>query len=380
MARLSTKQKILVPFAATLVCLAAAEGALRWFVHERLPLGQLSYETATGEPVANLPDAVQRGFIEMVLPPVAPRPRGRFRPGLDFFLGSSDAAALQRPWFDAKGRVPVHINAGGIRDRDDITFDKPEGQRRVVCIGDSFTFGWGVRDEDGWVRLLETDLRTSGRDVRTVNCGASGALCVDEYEWGLRNRFGRFQPDAVVVTLCLNDLIPSSGLFVQGPSPATGLRLVDLLLRAVGRSPLDLDPAVDWVGLLTTLPEPAGLEAGLYGDDKPFAAMWSQGVPQASLRAMKAWCDERKVALMVVLWPFLQGLGPGRTYPFQRLHDEVAEDCSKAGIPFLDVRPALQQTPHEQLWVTPGDMHANPAAHRLAAPAITQFVRAHWSP
>ena len=138
------------------------------------------------------------------------------------------------------------------------------------------------------------------------------------------------------------------------------------------------DPAVDWVSLLHALPEPEGLAANLYGDDKPFAAMWSQGVPQASLRAMKAWCDERKVPLMLVLWPFLQGLGPGRTYPFQKLHDEVAADCAQAGIPFLDVRPALQATRHEELWVSPGDMHANPTAHQLAAPAIARFVRAHW--
>ena len=109
--------------------------------------------TADGMRIADLREAIEHGFIEMLGPPLTPRPRGRFRPGLDFFLCYSDAAKLQRPWLDANGRVAVHINAAGIRDRDDITFDKPTGQRRVVCLGDSFTFGWGVRDEDGWVGL-----------------------------------------------------------------------------------------------------------------------------------------------------------------------------------------------------------------------------------
>lgn len=380
MARSPLSRKLLMATLATLVCLLLAEGTLRVMVAtEQPPLGRISYQTADGEAVSDLAAAVKRGFIVMV-DAKCPRPRGMFRPGLDFFLCYTDAAKLARPWFDAQGRVPVHIDQFGIRDRDDLTREKPAGQRRVVCLGDSFTFGWGVRDEDGWVRQLETDLRSSGHDIRTVNCGAAGALCVDEYAAGLQHRFGAFEPDVVLVTLCLNDLIPSSGLCFVDPVPQTGIRLVDLVRRTFGRSPLDLDPQRDWVGELLALPLEEGTKAGYYGTNSPFEAMWSQGVPQKSLREMRAWCEARKATLLVVLWPFLQGLGPGRTYPFRRLHELVEADCKAAGIPFHDVLPALQQTPQEDLWVTPADMHANPTAHRLAAPGIAQFVRQHWQP
>jgi hypothetical protein len=104
--------------------------------------------------------------------------------------------------------------------------------------------------------------------------------------------------------------------------------------------------------------------------------MWSQGVPQKSMREAKAWCDARKVPLLVVLWPFLQGLGPGSWYPFTKLHELVAADCQQAGIPFLDVLPSLQATPSEDLWVTPADPHPNPLAQRLVLPALARFVRA----
>lgn len=378
MAHSGTKKKLALAIGVTVFSLGLCEIALRLLPRSKaLPLGQVSYQTSDGTPVADFLEASKLGFIQMVTPPTSPRPRGKFRPSLDFFLCYSDAAKLHRPWMDEQGRVPVHINAAGIRDRDDITFDKPAGQRRLVCLGDSFTFGWGVRDEDGWARQLETGLRTGGQDIRTVNCGAAGALCIDEYEWGLRNRFGKFQPDAVLVTICLNDLIPSSGLFVQGPAPDTGLRLLDLIQGAMGKTPLELDPKQDWVGLLKSLPRKAGEDAKMYGDDKPYEAMWAQGTPQRSLRAMKAWCEERKIPLMVVLWPFLQGLGPARTYPFDSLHREVASDCEKAGIPFLDLRPALQSTNQEDLWVTPGDMHPNPTAQQLAVPSLLEFVRRH---
>ena len=125
------------------------------------------------------------------------------------------------------------------------------------------------------------------------------------------------------------------------------------------------------------MPEKEGLALGLYNPDRPFEAMWSQEVPQESMRAAKAWCDKRKIPFMVVIWPFLQGLGPGKYYPFQKLHDLVAADCEAAGIPLLDVLPALKDTPQEDLWVTPADPHPNPLAQRLTLPMIVEFVRSH---
>ncbi|MFN7669532.1 MAG: GDSL-type esterase/lipase family protein [Planctomycetota bacterium] len=359
--------------ATTLAALAAAEFVLRLLPPSR-PLGELSYELPDRTPI-DRETAVGEGRIVPV-PWEAPRPRLMIAPNQRYFLRYTDQDVLRRDWLDAMGRVAVENNRFGLRDRADLDERKPAGQRRLLCLGDSFTFGWGIPAEQNWVRLLEDELRRDGADVRTINCGAAGTVCVDEYWYGLKNRFHAFEPDAVVVTLCLNDLIPSSGLNLGMPIRPSGIRLLDLLRGAVRRAPLDLDPTFDWVGYLLALPAAEGTAAGLYDpSDKPFEAMWSQGVPQKSLRETKAWCDARKVPLMVVLWPFLQGLGPGRFYPFAKLHALVAADCQQAGIPFLDVLPSLQATAAEDLWVTPADPHPNPLAQRLALPAITAFVR-----
>ncbi|MFY9341484.1 MAG: SGNH/GDSL hydrolase family protein [Planctomycetota bacterium] len=368
---------------ALVLALGAAELFLRLFVGSPKPLGELSYATADGKAVTFL-DAVKRGLIVATPGPLPmDRPRAMFAPDQRFFLCYSDHERLRRDWFDDRGRVEVRINHWGLRERDEITPKKPPGQRRIVCIGDSFTFGWGIPEDRGWARRLEVELQKTSGDVCTVNCGAAGAVCVDEYWFGLQHRFRDFQPDAVILTICLNDLIPSSGLNVLGPSPATSIRVVDLVLGALGKSPLQLDPDRDWVGELLALPRDQALASGLAtahtpehpASDKPFEAMWSQGVPQRSLREAKAWCVARQIPFLVVLWPFLQGLGPGRHYPFQKLHDLVAADCRDAGIPFLDVLPALRDTPEEDLWVTPADPHPNPRANDLALPAIVAFVR-----
>lgn len=345
-------------------------------------LGEFGYETPDGERFlpSQFAELMRRGFIVPVPGEVGvhlPRVRLRIAPNQSFFLCYRDNDQLRRDWFDQHGRVPVRLEGNGLRERPEVTtVPKPAGQQRVLCLGDSMTFGWGVPEELGWVRLVEDDLRRDRGEVRTVNCGAAGTNCVDEYAAGLLHRFAGLAPDAVVVGLCLNDLVPSSGLSVIAPAGETSF--AEALQGKPKRSALDLDPSVDWVDLLLKLPRGEGEAAFLYRDDQPFEDMWSQGGPQRDLRTIQAFCKARSIPMLVVLWPFLQGLGEGRTYPFERLHQLVAADCEAAGIAFVDVLPALRDTPQEDLWVTPADMHPNPRAHRLAAGRIGAALRAAW--
>jgi len=369
------RTKLLLLGAGLLLALAAGELLVR-LLPARGPLGSLFYQDAWRREAAGIQEAAARGLVVPVPPEQTPRPRFRFADGASFYICYRDQAVLQRPWLDDQGCVPVQISKWGIREREDVApGNKQPGERRIVCIGDSFTFGWGIPVEQGWVRLLEDELRKGGQNVRTVNCGAAGAIVVDEYRWGLEHRFHVFQPDVVVVTLCLNDLLPSSGLFLLPPSRATGFRLYDLLASA-GRDPLALDPKVDWVQILLDLPKADGEANQMYNPDAPYDAMWSQHAPQQSLQSMRDWCRDRGIRLGVVLWPFLQGLGPGEFYPFAKIHREVASFCEKEGIPFLDLLPPLHAVvPTMDLWVTPADMHPNPRAQRLALPALVGFVQ-----
>ncbi len=88
---------------------------------------------------------------------------------------------------------------------------------------------------------------------------------------------------------------------------------------------------------------------------------------------MSGWCDERGIPFTVILWPFLQGLGTDH-YPFEGMHERVAEFCRAQGIHFLDLLPVLRDVPARELWVTPSDLHVNPRGHRLAAGPIARFL------
>jgi hypothetical protein len=73
------------------------------------------------------------------------------------------------------------------------------------------------------------------------------------------------------------------------------------------------------------------------------------------------------------MWPILADLDGD--YPFAAVHDAVQDFCLAAGIPWLDLLPALSGRSAGALWVHPTDAHPNAMAHRLAAHYIAPRLR-----
>jgi len=80
---------------------------------------------------------------------------------------------------------------------------------RVLVLGDSYAFGWGVADEDGFVRRLETDLRRKFPDapLEVINGGLPGFSIYQQVRMLMYVR-RRTRIAAVVATISLaNDLV-----------------------------------------------------------------------------------------------------------------------------------------------------------------------------
>jgi len=121
-----------------------------------------------------------------------------------------------RPWLyglrpGAEGRV-THtgavryvINADGFRDRL-YPRAKPPGTFRIVVIGDSIAFGYGVELQESFPKLLEARLRArTDTAIEVLNLGVNGYNSYTEA--ALFADVGiRYQPDLVLVEFCINDL------------------------------------------------------------------------------------------------------------------------------------------------------------------------------
>jgi hypothetical protein len=95
--------------------------------------------------------------------------------------------------------IDVRINRNGLRGPE----LQPRGGStvRILFLGDSMTWGWGVTDEQIYPAVLGQQLRARYRsvDIQIINAGVPFYGTIDEVAF-LRHRIGEFDPDIVVVT------------------------------------------------------------------------------------------------------------------------------------------------------------------------------------
>lgn len=147
--------------------------------------------------------------------------------------------------------VPVRTNELGLRD-DPIADD---GARRILVLGDSCTFGWGVPQQAAYPQQLQQllDHRYGARRFRVINAGFPGYTSLEGLHY-LRERGLALRPEIAVIAFGFNDA-------------AYGRRTQDVLIDTRRLLPLlRLDDWLvfhsafwRWAWLQREAPEPAGL-------------------------------------------------------------------------------------------------------------------------
>ena len=96
----------------------------------------------------------------------------------------------------------VKINSQGLRDKE-YSYDKPEGIFRILVLGDSFTWGYGVELEEIFTEQLE---EMFDGNVEVINAGVTG-YGTDQELLYLEREGIMYSPDVVVVALASNDFM-----------------------------------------------------------------------------------------------------------------------------------------------------------------------------
>ncbi len=91
--------------------------------------------------------------------------------------------------------IPVHQNQFGLRTSDRLLMKNPEGKRRIIVLGDSYVWGYGVGDKD-----VFTELEKPQYDAELINFGVSGYGTDQEYL--LYKKLGKnFEVDEVTLVI-----------------------------------------------------------------------------------------------------------------------------------------------------------------------------------
>ena len=115
-----------------------------------------------------------------------------------------DQTMTSRSARDGEFEYTAHINRHGYRGRD-FPQEKSDGVKRILAIGDSFTFGIGAQEHETFAVLIESGLISAGFPVEVINAGAGHASTVRHWD-NLERIHLRYDPDMVMLFFDLTDL------------------------------------------------------------------------------------------------------------------------------------------------------------------------------
>lgn len=102
------------------------------------------------------------------------------------------------------------INSYGLRDVE-FSKEKPAGNFRVICLGNSCTFGWRVKSEETYPKQLEKlmNIDLDYKKYEVINAGVTGYSSFQGKRF-LRDQILKYKPDLIMICYGWNDLLPAA--------------------------------------------------------------------------------------------------------------------------------------------------------------------------
>ena len=365
--------RLTLVFATTIVSLLVVEGIVRlahYLREDRRPL-ELRLQSSRAQTQSsmhglNLGDIVQPSRHPDIVYELRPNVRGRF-------MGQ-----------------PLVVNSQGLHDYEYIRRKEP-GTFRIVGLGDSSLFGWGVPFEDSGLKVLERRLNENShaRKFEVIDFAAPGYNTAMEAETFLQ-RCLEYAPDLVLLNFNTNDYdVPN---FMRRPRDLATLRrlyVFDLaysvyegVMGVAGEQP----PPFDFRNRTIPLREAARLDEDPALPNEYRHMVGAKGVVRA-LERVAGTARERGIPFVVFDVKGYPGLHS--SYVRDEWRDGQREllerESVRLGFHFLNTYPYyvdyLNRHPNANLRTTfavsEADGHPNALAHSINAGAIFDYLVAH---
>lgn len=277
-----------------------------------------------------------------------------------------------RGYFGTGNNIDQHTNSRGFRGPE-FSDVKATDSARIIFLGDSFTFGEGVFDNDTYPAQFEKIANENnlypGKKVESINLGVGGYNTQQEW-FVLKDMADKWQPDLIILGYILNDV--EAKLFStldDGLVRRNREAQIQEVTQTAGdnRSILEI-PRINRLisSYFKTINQDSELidyYNSIYRDENP---NWV--TTKEMLKNFGDYSKQKNIPVLVVIFPLLFELNDN--YPFSNLHQKVITELKSNNLEYIDLRESLNGLEANALWVYPTDPHPNEIVHFLAAKKI----------
>lgn len=253
--------------------------------------------------------------------------------------------------------VPIAINSKGLRDSE-YDYKKPEGVYRILIVGDSLTFGWGVESQDTFSGILEKRLNEQNtlsgkyKEIQVINAGIGNYNTTQELVF-LREDGLKYEPDEVMLAHFTNDA-------EQTQREANNFLTRNFILYA---STVSFKNKI--IAVFDDRRNYEYYYKGLYRE-----AYWAEY--QKVLTAFEDETKKYEIKLTVLLLPEFHDLV---NYQLEDEHQKMVRFFKERGVAVMDSLEVFRGEEGRSFWVASDDSHPNASAHRIIADFLFEKMR-----
>jgi len=258
---------------------------------------------------------------------------------------------------DGEHCVAYRTNREGFRDTDH-AHEKPLGRSRILLLGDSFSFGEGVRDGRTYFdRLAADSSQEHAASVEWLNMALSGMDAATSRTLFFETA-AAYRPDLVIFQWNTNDIAGAKSEHAKH----IGRDYAEMVIRAQ-RIRWSAIYRYVWLSLhrlafsrqlIELQTDPAQVRAGF-----------------EDIARLAQEIESQSAEFLVLIFPEIVAFD---AYPYQDVVDSLEHFLDERGIDYLNTLPALMQHDAAALWVHPTDHHPNALAHRVVFDEVKRHV------
>jgi len=237
----------------------------------------------------------------------------------------------------------------------------------VLVMGDSYTWGYAVAEEEAYPQVAERQLKARQRvDIEVINAGVPDYNSRQEQHL-LAQLIPIYQPDAVFLAYVVNDAEPPTSVPI--PPEETYRHAHSWFLSDTA------DHLNRHVFRRRILPSTRETSDSSYLDGfRPESVKWQDS--REAIRHMRDLSATSRIPFTVLILPDVTQELDDR-YAWRPIHDAVARWGRELNVPTFDLLSEFRGRDHQALMV-PWDGHPNAAAHEKIAAFLVARILERW--